>query len=49
MRRESFWRWLGLTALLLLVLLAAMLLFALFQAYQIPELLMDWQSLRYCA
>lgn len=33
---------------LLLGLLAIGLLYALFQAYQMPELLLDWESLRYC-
>lgn len=39
-RRQLLW--------LLLGLLAAGLLYVLFQAYQMPELLLDWESLRYC-
>jgi len=33
---------------LLLGVLAAGGLYALFQAYQMPELLLEWESLRYC-
>lgn len=40
------WRWffagIGLT-------LFAVLLIAIFLAYQMPELLIDWVNLRYCA
>ncbi|MDD3483969.1 hypothetical protein [Azovibrio restrictus] len=35
-------------AWLLLGLLFAWLLYRLFLAYQMPELLFDWQNLRYC-
>ncbi|MCX8146575.1 MAG: hypothetical protein N3C59_09620 [Azovibrio sp.] len=38
-------RWLG---WLLGAGLAAWGLYVLFQAYQMPEMLLDWEALRYC-
>ncbi len=42
---KPHWRWF-LTGVG--VALAALLLAAIFAAYQMPELLLDWVNLRYC-